>query len=360
MLRRILVPSAYLLLLLNLLGLIGFVTRDRSVALAFLLYLPMLPLGLLAVALDVGRRGRSVVGSRYVLAGVGTVAVVSSGWWMIGRGPEVFATEEGLSGETITLLHWNTLWGGLPRSDASWTSIETAIIGRDPDIIVLNEAPPEARLDSLERRLGASWNSARFEHHPGSPYWFKIVALSRWPVRKGGMVPVRNGTAVSVTVDRPGRPIRLLLVDGQSSVTQLRTPFLHDVASACERAKREGNPFDLVVGDFNAVSRSLGFDAIQIAADGFTLASNSSTGWRGTWPMPLPVFDIDHVWVRNGLAVLSCSLFASRASDHRGQLARLRFLVPLADDDRVNWSGGNVADLRPRREIENRSAPGTR
>ena len=222
---------------------------------------------------------------------------------------------------------------------------------------MLNEAPLEPRLDSLEKRLGAAWNSCRVEHDPRSPYWYKLVALSRWPVRKEGMIPVRNGTAVSVTVERPGRPLRLLLVDGQSKVTQLRTPFLLDVSTACEQARREGEPFDLVVGDFNAVSRSLGFDALQTAADGFTLASNSSTGWRGTWPMPLPVYDIEHVWVRSGLAVLSCSLFASRASDHRGQLARLRFLVPLADDDRVNWSGGSAADLRPRQEIEGRSAP---
>jgi endonuclease/exonuclease/phosphatase family metal-dependent hydrolase len=320
---------------MDLLALIGFATRDRSVALALLLYIPLLPLGLASIGLDLGLRGRALVAPRFLLTVVGLIAVVCSGLTMIGRGPESFTTAEGLAGEAVTLLHWNTLWGGLPRTDASWASIEADILERNPDIVVLNEAPLEPRLDSLEKRLGTAWSSCRVEHGPGSPYWYKLAALSRWPVRKGGMIPVRNGTAVNMTVERPGRPLRLLVVDGQSRVTQLRTPFLLDVASACERARREGNPFDLVVGDFNAVGRSLGFDALQSAADGFTLASHSSTGWRGTWPMPVPVYDIDHVWVRDGLATLSCSLFANAACDHRGQLVRLRLPVFVSIEDRI-------------------------
>jgi vancomycin resistance protein VanJ len=164
----------------------------------------------------------------------------------------------------------------------------------------------------------------RVEHDPGSDYRYKIVVLSRWPVRGGPNVPVRTGTAVDVRVERPGRPHRLLVVDGQSQVTRSRTPLLLDVAGACRRAADEGAPFDAVVGDFNAVGRSLGFDAVRAAAGGYELASRSCAGWRGTWPVPLPVYDIDHVWVRAGVQVLSCSLFTSPASDHRGQLVCLR------------------------------------
>jgi endonuclease/exonuclease/phosphatase family metal-dependent hydrolase len=126
-------------------------------------------------------------------------------------------------------------------------------------------------------------------------------------------------------VDRPGRPIRLLLVDGQSKVTQLRTPMLLDIASACNQARAAGIPFDVVLGDFNAVSRSVGFDALRTAAAGYSLASMSCTGWRGTWPMPMPVYDIDHVWVGAGLSVRSCSIFSNRVCDHRGQLVQLLF-----------------------------------
>jgi hypothetical protein len=41
--------------------------------------------------------------------------------------------------------------------------------------------------------------------------------------------------------------------------------------------------------------------------------------------MPVPVYDIDHVWVHSEIRVLSCSLFARLACDHRGQFVRLQF-----------------------------------
>ena len=155
-----------------------------------------------------------------------------------------------------------------------------------------------------------------------------MVVLSRWPVRGGRRVPIHNATAVDVRVERPGRPIRLLVVDGQSRVTRSRTPMLLDIARACVLSNDEGTPYDAMIGDFNAAGRSLGFDAVRAAAGGYELTSWSCSGWRGTWPMPLPVYDIDHVWVHTGCRVLACSLFANPASDHRGQFVRL--MVPAS------------------------------
>jgi endonuclease/exonuclease/phosphatase (EEP) superfamily protein YafD len=322
-LRRAFNLSGLALIGLNLLALVGFVARDRSVLPALLLYFPLLPLGLASLLFALACRGRSVKGPRLILATVGFAAVTCSGLTMIGRGPEAAPTTGAMPGGEVKFLHWNVLWGGRPRTDASWASIEDAILRQGPDVVVLSEAPPDARLDSLERRLGAGWSSARVEHDPGKPYWYKLVALSRWPVLRGQMVPIRNGTAVEVQVKRPGRPIRLLIVDGQSKITQLRTPMLLDVANACQRASEAGTPFDIVVGDFNAVERSLGFEELRSVAGGYVLASWSSTGWRGTWPVPVPLYDIDHVWVRVGGRIVSCALFANPASDHRGQLVRL-------------------------------------
>jgi vancomycin resistance protein VanJ len=311
------------LLALNLLAITGFLARDRNVLLALLLYLPLIPLGLAAISLDLICRGRSLKRARFSLACVGLAVVTCSCFTMIGRGPSPLPTTGAATAPEVRLLHWNVLWGGRPRTDASWTSMEDAIVSRRPDVVVLSEAPPEPWLDSLERRLGDEWSSARVQHDPASFYWYKLVVLSRWPVERGRAVAIRNGTAVDVRVEQPGRPVRLLVVDGRSKVTQLRTPMLLDITEACRRAADTGDPFDVVVGDFNAVSRSVGFDALRAAAGGYDLASWSSTGWRGTWPMPLPVFDIDHIWVRAGVRVLSCSIFAALASDHRGQLVRL-------------------------------------
>ena len=261
-------------------------------------------------------------GPRFTLTSLGFVSVACSALTMFGRGP-VAPPIAALPSGVVRVLHWNVLWGGRPSTDAGWASIEGDIIGREPDVIVLSEAPPGPRLDLLEMRLGPGWSSTRVEHEPGNPYWYKMVVLSRWPVQEGRRIPIHNGTAVDVRVERPGRPIRLLVVDGHSRVTRSRTPMLLDIARTCLLSKDEGTPYDAMIGDFNAVGRSVGFDAVRDAAGGYELASWSCSGWRGTWPMPLPVYDIDHVWVHAGCRVLSCSLFANPASDHRGQLVQL-------------------------------------
>jgi endonuclease/exonuclease/phosphatase family metal-dependent hydrolase len=317
--RRLTGVLARSLLALDVAAFLGFLVRDRHAWLAPLMYLPLGPLGLASAGLDLARRGRGVERPRFILTAVGLAAIACSCAEMIGRGP---ATPD-RDGQSIRLLHWNVLWGGRPRTDATWASMEDAIVLRTPDVVVLSEAPPDARVDSLKRRLGPEWTSTQLEHAPGSPYWYKMVALSRWPVREGRPVAIRNGAALDVRIERPGRPLRLLVVDGQSRPTRPRTPMLQDVAAACRRAAEEGEPYAVLAGDFNAVDRSLGFDAIRREGGGYLAASRHSSGWRGTWPMPLPIYDIDHVWVRSDHPILSCSLFATFASDHRGQLVRL-------------------------------------
>ena len=325
MIRRVAGRCGALLFLLIILAFVGFVVRDRSVILALLFYLPLLPMGFAALALDAVFRGRSVKGPRFTLSAVGLAAVITSVLTMTGRGSGTPPPRRRDPMPKLALLHWNILWGGWIGTDASWASIEGTILRQRPDVVVLSEAPSAARLDSLERRLGMEWSSARLGHDPAKPFAYKLAVLSRWPVRREAMVPIRNGIAADIRVERPHRPLRLLVVDGESKVTKLRTPMLDDIAEACRRATTTSSPFDVVVGDFNALSRSLGFDVLRSAAGGYALASCASTGWRGTWPMPMPVYDIDHVWVHAETRVLSCSLFANLACDHRGQIVRLRF-----------------------------------
>jgi endonuclease/exonuclease/phosphatase (EEP) superfamily protein YafD len=136
-------------------------------------------------------------------------------------------------------------------------------------------------------------------------------------------VVVSNGAAVVVQVDHPERPVRLLLIDGESKINRERTPMLHDIARECSESYQASEPIDLVVGDFNAVSRSIGFDALESTGGGYVLASRSCLGWRGSWPSLFPLFDIDHAWVRSEWTIVNCCLFTNFASDHRGQVVRL-------------------------------------
>ena len=68
------------------LGIAGQVIRDRSVSLAILMYLPLLPAGLTAVALDLACSGRAFPRARFALALLGAVAIVWAVLPMIGDG----------------------------------------------------------------------------------------------------------------------------------------------------------------------------------------------------------------------------------------------------------------------------------
>jgi endonuclease/exonuclease/phosphatase family metal-dependent hydrolase len=185
----------------------------------------------------------------------------------------------------------------------------------------LSEAPRDGWLKQLENDLGTDAECVGIQHEPGSGYWFGLVVCSRWPIRLEERHSFPGGIGMSMTAEIRGRRIRILAVDGQSSPFQSRLPFLLAIAEACRAADEEGQPFDIVAGDFNTPSRSLGFDALT--AQGYKIASRLCNGWRGTFPSLLPIYDIDHLLVAPRLSITSCSLFNGPATDHRGQFVRV-------------------------------------
>jgi endonuclease/exonuclease/phosphatase family metal-dependent hydrolase len=319
--RFVLALAAWATVLAIALGMVGQVVRDRNVLLALLMYLPLAPLGLAAFAFDLLRRGRSIR-PRWTLAALGMLALAWGTVSMVGVRPPDPAPP---GATTLTLLHWNMQSGGRHAAQPRWDRAAEEILSRKPDLIVLSEAPPDDWLFNSLHKVGRGWRTVHIQNDLGGPYWYKPLICSQWPLRMEGRVPVRNGVAMSVAADVRGKMVRLLVVDGISWPTVLRTPFLEDIAAACREAARRGQPYDVVVGDFNAVGRSLGFDTVRSAADGYREASNYRSNWRGTWPYPLPVYDIDHVLVRTGVAVTGAELFSPPGleTDHRGQYVHL-------------------------------------
>ncbi len=328
-------------------GLAGQIIRDRSVLTALMMYVPLLPLGIVALVLDFRDWGRSLPRLRFGLTILGLIAIAWSAISMIGSG----ATSELRAGDReIALLHWNVQWGGgLFRSDRTWRAQRKAMLDANPDVIVLSEAPPTDWLQRLADDLGAGAQFVGFFHDPRSPYWYRLVVCSRWPIQRDGQMMFPGGVGMSVTAEVRGRRLRLLVVDGHSSPLRSRLPFLRAVVGACRDAAAEGRPYDFVLGDFNTPSRSLGFDGL-IALD-YRLASRSAMGWRATFPAMLPVYDIDHVWIGERLRVRSCSLFNGPWTDHRGHFVRVLVgdvpsnpLDPSHDrPDRLHRSGSHRA-----------------
>ena len=314
-LRLILANVTFFLCLLLALSLIGHLLRDRAVWLALLMDLPLLPIALAAALLDLARRGRSIPRARFVLMVVALAAAVWSFGQMTGRGPDLRRSPA----PPLTVLQWNTQWGG-PGGDPTWALTADAIAAQAPDIVVLNEAPTGPALDQLCRRLGRTWTIAWRENAPGSPYWYRIAVASRWRVVLEREVSVPNGAAIAVLIEPPDAPpLRVLAVDGVSDPRVPRTPMLSAVLDYCRLQSHANRPIDVIAGDFNTVSTSVGFDHYE--RNYFRLASGRCTGWRGTFPSVLPLYDIDHIWLGPRLRPVSCRMLSSGSTDHRGQAA---------------------------------------
>lgn len=326
--------ATYALLTLMGMGLLGQLVRDRSVAWALLFYLPLPLLGAVAVLLDLLRRGRSLPGARFMLAVIGFILAFAASLPLIGRGPDP-AAHAALSGggTPVRLLHWNAHGGdgaidGLLPNRRVWGGISEQILRRRPDVVVLSEAPAEhyaGLLEDLRARLGAGWALRRTDLTRGE-YFVRLAVYARGPVRFDAPVPVPDGVALPVTVRTADRTLRLLVVDGRSSLLVHRTALLEQIAAQAERQAAEGERFDVIVGDFNTPRRSRGFDAFPTMAGGYALGAAASRGWRGTFPSCLPLYDIDHVWVRNDWPLRGAQFFGGLRSDHRGQV--VEFVVP--------------------------------
>jgi endonuclease/exonuclease/phosphatase family metal-dependent hydrolase len=300
-------------------GFTGQAIRDRSVGFTMLMYIPLPLVGVVAVALDAAMRGRSVPRLRFGLAALGLVAIGWSASAMTGAG---ITAQPAPDDREVSIVQWNVQWGGgLFRGPHTWAAQRQTIVGMAPDLVVLSEAPPGEWLDRLVADLGPGASYVGIHHDPRSPYWYRMTACSRWPLRLDERLMLPGGTAMSVIADVRQRQLRLLVVDGVSSPTRPRIPFLRAIAAACRKAEVAGRPYDLVLGDFNTLSRSLGFDDLE--ALGYRLAGRSAPGWRGTFPAWLPLYDIDHVWVGAGNRLACCAFFNGSSTDHRGQVVRV-------------------------------------
>jgi len=296
--------------------------RDRMLALALLMYVPIWPLALSAIVRDILARGRALPLRWSLLTiGVATGAFSVSLLWC-----PAYTPEENATSAPLEIVQWNLQWGGA-RGPESLTEMIATIESYQPDVACLSEAPEAAPLQrALATNSASSWRAATVEHSPSSTYGSRLTVLSRQPVAVRQQWQLPAGHAALFEVARQPRTLRILMADVQSDPLLPRSPTLVEIARIVDDLAAADTPVDVVTGDFNTPGRFLGFDALADAADGYRRAAMWSGQWRATWParVALSPFDIDHLWVRRGIGIVSARLFSSPNTDHRGQVAVLR------------------------------------
>ena len=310
--------------LLILLAIIGQIVRDRTVELALLMYIPLVPLGLWAILLDLVQIGRSLPRLRFGLSLMGLAIFTWGTVSMMGMGSAEIQSEK-----QISVLHWNVYWGG---KRGSWHLIRHQIEQRQPDIAIISEPPSKHRLNQLLNTLG--WTTILYEDTRRNP----LAICSLWPLKFERYLKIKDADAMTVIVTVQGHPLRVLAIDGERNMSnklaiiskpflpRWRMPMLTDIVKTIEAYHAIGQPIDIIAGDFNAISHSIGFDRFADAGDGYHLASKFAWGWRGTWKSYLPLFDLDHIWIHKRFQGLRTELFTQKGSDHRGQLVQFQLL----------------------------------
>ncbi|MFK5970668.1 MAG: hypothetical protein QM487_11190 [Candidatus Marithrix sp.] len=308
-------------ILLILLAIIGHIVRDITVEFGLLMYIPLLPLGLWAILWDLSQMGRSLPRFRFSLTIVGLGMAVWGSISMLG----MESSQVDLANK-ISILHWNVRWGGTN----GWQSISQDIIQQNPDIAIISETPAKTKLNQLLKQLGKQWSMLTYNNNKRNP----LAVYSPWPLRLEDYVKIKNVSAMTVIVTLHNQPLRILVIDAERNMStkfavmsiemlpRWRTPMLADMTKIIANYQTAGKPIDIIAGDFNALSISLGFKDFDQVAGGYNLAAKFSNGWRGTWKSYLPLYDLDHVWVHKRFTGLRTNMFTNLKTDHRGQIVK--------------------------------------
>ena len=164
-----------------------------------------------------------------------------------------------------------------------------------------------------------------------------FMLLSRLPTtasefgnfgRMGRYLKVVLKTAERQSSPSPGPEAMVVyLVDINSDILRSRKEALQKLAE--EVAGQKEKPV-VILGDFNTPGDSVHFNPLRkICRNSFEQAGE---GYNATWPLPLPVLDLDGIWVNSLFQVHASENRWTWYSDHRPVVADL-LLQPILSSD---------------------------
>jgi vancomycin resistance protein VanJ len=269
------------------------VLRDRVPGVAMLVYAApplLLASGALACAAAwaLARRRRPALG---FLA----LAFLCGAWQAgVSRARHPYAKGE------LRLLLWNVANGG-----AGWERLAPEIAACDADVVCLVEADGGAP----ERMPPGAWRWI----DPGLAVGVNGRILS------AELVPLGEGSrAALLKLEVRGRLLTAILVDIGASPLRPRSLAFGPLDDLRRRLKP-----DLILGDFNTPRDSVHFDGWR--GDLSHAFEAAGDGWDLTWPRPVRVLSIDHVWCAPTLAPRHAAHVSRPSSDHTQVVVELGF-----------------------------------
>lgn len=285
----------------------GAVLRDRVPLLKGMYYVPPVVVVAAGAAWLLFARRRAPAWARAMMLGI-VVAAAAKIVWI----DTAWNEPQTAPADAFRVLQWNTASGGRDLT-ALWRTL-----GRDaPDLCFLSEAPLGYEFEKLSRQLipGASLHAES-----------GMAVISRYPLQHLASLRIPSGRGWVVRIDAPGGPMDVLMVDLRSNPFYDRFSPISAVADWV-RTHDASVPL-MVVGDFNTPRDSLAFEPLRRRMrHAYEIAGR---GWPYSWPVPVPLYAIDHVWVSQSIRVWEQHYAFSTCSDHMRQLLRVS-IAPRGD-----------------------------
>lgn len=213
-----------------------------------------------------------------------------------------YRSESSLRGGEIRGALWN-----VSRGSKGWDRVADGLAGQKADLIAVVEGGLQAA-QGRESLFGRAIPG-------GDSRWFGGgMGLS---VRGGRILDwtehslTESSRAIVARAEIRGRPIEVVLVDLDPNPYKSRGPAFEVLGRLLGTAPSGAR---LVVGDFNTPWESVHFDGFRATMN--HAFDRAGQGLASTWPLPLPVLALDHVWGR-GVRFSSCVHEDLGASDHR-------------------------------------------
>jgi vancomycin resistance protein VanJ len=243
--------------------------------------------------------------------GAGLALMLPAVAWSALFGPALLANHsgEGGGGRDLRVVTHN-----LRASNPDPRGSVAELLRARPDLLALQEVNPAGR-----PALAAVLDPVLRYHvlHGRSGLW------SRYPIRESSLLSLGPGKwgVLRAVVAAPGGPLAVWVAHParlRLGVAQPRDTELERLAGAVAADPVRSL---LLVGDLNTAStdRALGPVARRLRS----AQADAGSGLGFTWPAPLPVLRIDHVFYR-GLDAVDARVLGRTGSDHRPVLADLR------------------------------------
>lgn len=296
---------------------VGVVFKDRHPLTQMLFFIPPVAMAVFAflwLFLTLPRRFKLLQFFMFLtlFAALGKVLLIDHRW---SRPVETEA-------EAIRVVHWNTASGILGTE-----SIVSTLTRDQPHILLISE-PPRVR-DLPEQAHYALGMQHLFSRGT-------MTLASHYPLDNPRNIPIANGEAFAADAYTLQGPLTLVCVDLIAHPHLDRKLPLDDLVHWLEANRAYPT---LILGDFNTPRDSVAFRPLRRT---FHHAyEESGRGWPYTWPVPLPLYSIDHAWLSPEIETLGYVLLPALYSDHKRQVLDINLIVrnaqpPPADAGETN------------------------